>query len=113
MSAKNLDPKGRIRNRIVAFRVSEEEMKQLNDRVKLSGAKTKQDYLIESMLHQKLVVKATPIMLFQFKKDLQYIQSQLKGLKDTAEVSDELLYPINTMLEIMTSFYGGYEDGEE
>ena len=40
---KNLDYKGRWRNKTVAFRVSEEEAKLIDTQVALSGL-TKQDY---------------------------------------------------------------------
>ena len=42
---RKLDNKGRWRNHTVAFRISEEESKLLNDFVELSGL-TKQDYKI-------------------------------------------------------------------
>ncbi len=41
---KNLDCKGRWRNKTVAFRVSPKEAKQIDECVKLSGL-TKQDYI--------------------------------------------------------------------
>ena len=44
---KNLDYKGRWRNKTVAFRVSEEEAKLIDTQVALSGL-TKQDYIIFS-----------------------------------------------------------------
>ena len=46
---KKLDHNGRWRNRIVAFRVSDEEAKLLNDLVALSGL-TKQDYIMRRLL---------------------------------------------------------------
>ena len=42
---KNVDSKGRWRNRNVGFRVSEEEAKLLDDLVELSGL-AKQDYIV-------------------------------------------------------------------
>lgn len=45
---KNLDYKGRWRNKTVAFRVSEEEAKLIDDLVALSGL-TKQDYIIRRL----------------------------------------------------------------
>ena len=47
MSAKNLDQKGRLRNKIVALRMSPEENEMLNTAVSISGL-TKQDYIIIS-----------------------------------------------------------------
>lgn len=46
---RKLDNKGRWRNHTVAFRVSEEESKLLNDFVELSGL-TKQDYITRRLL---------------------------------------------------------------
>jgi len=45
---KNLDCKGRWRNKTVAFRVSEEEAKLIDTQVALSGL-TKQDYIIRRL----------------------------------------------------------------
>ena len=61
---KNLDYKGRWRNKTVAFRVSEEEAKLIDTQVALSGL-TKQDYIIRP-LNQALtadeITKITGIM---------------------------------------------------
>ena len=48
MSAKNLDQKGRHRNKIVAFRVSPEEDALIERAVHLSGL-TKQDFIIKRL----------------------------------------------------------------
>ena len=45
MSEKNRDDKNRWRNVTIAFRMSPEENEELNNRVKLSGFRTKQDYI--------------------------------------------------------------------
>lgn len=44
MSEKNRDDKNRWRNVTIAFRMSPEENDELNNRVKLSGFRTKQDW---------------------------------------------------------------------
>ena len=44
---KNLDSKGRWRNKIVAFRVSPEEAEQIDACVRLSGL-SKQDYITKT-----------------------------------------------------------------
>ena len=56
---KNLDYKGRWRNKTVAFRVSEEEAKLIDDLVALSGL-TKQDYII-----RRLPLLSLPLYCFQ------------------------------------------------
>ena len=50
MSQKNKDDHNRLRSRTIAFRMSPEEEAELNDRVKLLGYRTKQDYLIYAVL---------------------------------------------------------------
>lgn len=104
MSQKNMDAKNRWRNKMVAFRVSEEEAAEIDNRVKLCGARTKADYIIESVLHQEIVAKGNPMMLVQFRRDLQNIEAELKKINDLSEMDEELLTPIRTMLEIMEAF---------
>ena len=61
MSKKNVDQKGRFRNKIISFRVSEEEDKLLKRRVLLSGL-TKQDYIINSILGKEIAVYGNPFV---------------------------------------------------
>ena len=56
---KNLDTKGRWRNRNVGFRVSEEEAKLLDELVELSGL-AKQDYILRRLLNCEVVVQGNP-----------------------------------------------------
>ena len=56
---KNLDAKGRRRNRNVGFRVSEEEAKLLDNLVELSGL-AKQDYILRRLLNREIVVQGNP-----------------------------------------------------
>ena len=109
MSAKKKDDKNRWRNKIVAFRMSPEEARELDDRVKLSGFRTKQDYLIESVLHQQIIAKGTPMMLVQFRRDLLRIEKELMRLARAGDMDEELLTPIRTMLEILEAFYNEKE----
>lgn len=53
---KKLDSKGRWRNKVVAFRVSEEEGKRIDKFVKLSGL-SKQDYITKRLLYRDIVYK--------------------------------------------------------
>ncbi|MDY5243439.1 MAG: hypothetical protein SPH20_06725, partial [Eubacterium sp.] len=59
MSAKNRDEHNRWRNKTVAFRMSPEEAKLLDEFVKLSGF-NKQDYLISRVLQREVVVQGNP-----------------------------------------------------
>ncbi|MBO4591053.1 MAG: hypothetical protein J5684_00630 [Eubacterium sp.] len=104
MSEKNLDKKNRWRNVIVAFRVSPEESDEINRRYKLCGYRLKQDYLLDSVLYQKVVAKGNPLMLVQFRKTLQSIEMNLERLTKLEDMDEELLTPIRTMLEILEGF---------
>ena len=104
MSEKNRDDKNRWRNVTIAFRMSPEENEELNNRVKLSGFRTKQDYIIQSVLHQKVVAMGNPLMLVQFRKNLQQIERELERIEKALDMDGELLTPIRSMLEILEEF---------
>lgn len=104
MSEKNRDDKNRWRNVTIAFRMSPEENEELNNRVKLSGFRTKQDYIIQSVLHQKVVAMSNPLMLVQFRKNLQQIERELERIEKASDMDGELLTPIRSMLEILEEF---------
>ena len=53
---KNLDSKGRWRNKIVAFRVSPEEAEQIDACVRLSGL-SKQDYITKRLTNREIVAQ--------------------------------------------------------
>lgn len=73
MSEKNIDPKNRGRTETVAFHMSPEKNQELETRVKLMGFRTRQKYIIQSLLKQKVVAMGNPLMLVQFRKQLQHI----------------------------------------
>ena len=101
MSEKNRDDKNRWRNVTIAFRVSPEENEELNNRVRLSGFRTKQEYIIQSVLHQKVVAIGNPFMFLQFRQNLLRIEEELKRIGKASEMDEELLTPIRSMLEIL------------
>ena len=101
MSEKNRDDKNRWRNVTIAFRVSPEENEELNNRVRLSGFGTKQEYIIQSVLHQKVVAIGNPLMFLQFRQNLLRIEGELKRIGKASEMDEELLTPIRSMLEIL------------
>ena len=59
MSKKNLDQKGRLRNKIISFRMSKEEAELLDRRVLMSGL-TKQDFIVNSLLGKEIAVYGNP-----------------------------------------------------
>lgn len=104
MSEKNRDDKNRWRNVTVAFRMSPEENEELTQRVKMCGYRTRQEYIIQSVLHQKIVATGNPLMLVSFGQNLQHIEAELERLQNAGDMDAELLTPIRTMLEILEAF---------
>lgn len=104
MSAKNLDPKGRVRSETIAYRCSPEERKELDKRWRLMGYSTKQEYVLDSVLHSQVVAKGNPQMLVNFRKELGEILFELERIDSALEIDEELFTPIRTMLEILEAF---------
>lgn len=101
MSKKVRDDKNRWRNKIIAFRLSPEENEELEKRHKLLGYRTKQDYLIDSILKNKVIAMGNMQMIYQFKRNLEEILSELQRIDNADDMGEELMTPIRTMLEIM------------
>lgn len=101
MSKKVRDDKNRWRNKIIAFRLSPEENEELEKRYKLLGYRTKQDYLIDSVLKNNVIAMGNMQMIYQFKRNLEEILSELQRIDKADDMSEELMTPIRTMLEIM------------
>lgn len=93
---KKLDHNGRWRNRIVAFRVSDEEAKLLNDLVALSGL-TKQDYIMRRLLCRDVVVQGNPRVYKALKNQMAAIYEELKRLESIDSDNDELLYALQVI----------------
>ena len=105
---KNLDYKGRWRNKTVAFRVSEEEAKLIDDLVALSGL-TKQDYIIRRLQCRDVVVQGNPRVYKALRNQMADIFEELKRLERCSEANDELLYTIQLIAETMNGLKGESE----
>ena len=105
---KNLDYKGRWRNKTVAFRVSEEEAKLINDCVALSGL-TKQDYIVRRLQCRDVVVQGNPRVYKALRNQIADIYEELKLLESGGEANDELLYTIQLIAEIVNGLKGECE----
>ena len=97
---KNLDPKGRWRNRNVGFRVSEEEAKLLDDLVELSGL-AKQDYILRRLLNREIVVQGNPKVFKALKHQMEQIYEELKRLEAVRDDNEELLIVVEMVATIM------------
>ena len=105
---KNLDCKGRWRNKTVAFRVSEEEAKLIDTQVALSGL-TKQDYIIRRLQCRDVVVQGNPRVYKALRNQMADICEELKRLEGCSEANDELLYTIQMIAKIMNGLKGEIE----
>lgn len=97
---KNLDYKGRWRNKTVAFRVSEEEGKLIDNCVALSGL-TKQDYIVRRLQCRDVVVQGNPRVYKALRNQMADIYEELKRLEKCSAENEELLYTIQLITEIM------------
>ncbi len=61
----------------------------LDLRVKLCGYQTRQEYIIESVLHQKVTAVGNPLMLVQFRKQLRGIEEELKRVTTLEDAEEE------------------------
>ncbi len=98
MSAKNRDEHNRWRNKTVAFRMSPEEAKLLDEFVKLSGL-NKQDYLISRVLQREVVVQGNPRVYKALRNELTNLTNQLQNVN---QVDDEFLSVLTQSLTILS-----------
>jgi len=102
---KSLDQKGRWRNKIVAFRVSEEEAELINQLVALSGL-TKQEYIIRRLQCRDVVVQGNPRVYKALRNQLADIYEELRQVEAGGEVRDELLDILQLLAKIMDGLKG-------
>lgn len=105
---RTLDYKGRWRNHTVAFRVSDEEAKLLNDLVALSGL-TKQDYITRRLLCRDVVVQGNPRVYKALKQELAAVLAELQRIEAGNGVDEELL----NVIELISVILGGLKREEQ
>ena len=74
---KTLDKQGRWRNKTVAFRVSPEEDKVIEAKVRMCGL-TKQDYIIRRLEERPVVVMGNPKVYKALRNQMADILEELK-----------------------------------
>ena len=105
---KNLDAKGRWRNRNVGFRVSEEEAKLLDNLVELSGL-AKQDYILRRLINREVVVQGNPKVFKALKNQMTQIYEELKRLESVSDDNEELLIVVEMVATIMKGMVNEYD----
>ena len=103
-----LDYKGRWRNKTVAFRVSEEEAKLLDDLVALSWL-TKQEYIMRRLLNREVVVQGNPRVYKALKNQMERIYDELKRLEKRSGENDEMLYTLQVIAITLNGMKGDTE----
>lgn len=98
MSAKNLDQKGRLRSKIISFRMSPEENKLLDRKVLLSGY-TKQDYIISCILKKEIVVYANPYVFRSLHDELIHFIN-LYGMAISEDDEEMMIWVLQMILAI-------------
>lgn len=89
MVKKNLDQKGRLRNKIISFRMSKEEAELLDRRVLMSGL-TKQDFIVNSLLGKEIAVYGNSYV-FRSLQDEHIRFINLYGTKIDNDADDEMI----------------------
>ena len=105
---KNVDSKGRWRNRNVGFRVSEAEAKLLDDLVELSGL-AKQDYILRRLLNREVVVQGNPKVFMALKHQMTQIYEELKRLEKVSNDNEELIIVVEMIATIMKGMVNEYD----
>ena len=105
---KNVDSKGRWRNRNVGFRVSEEEAKLLDDLVELYGL-AKQDYILRRLLNREVVVQGNPKVFKALKHQMTQIYEELKRLEKVSNDNEELIIVVEMIATIMKGMVNEYD----
>ena len=103
MSEKRKDEKNRWRNKVVAFRMSPEEAKELDDKVALSGL-SKQDYIIECLLHHEIHVVCGRKVAKEMQMYLEAILEELQEMNFSEEKPgdlDEVIHPLKHILRLL------------
>ena len=88
MSHKVLDRHNRWRSKTVAFRMSPEENERLNCYVRLCGM-SKQDYIINRLLHREIVVQGNPRVYKALRDQMRQIYTRLCEQTDGWDRMDE------------------------
>jgi hypothetical protein len=90
--------------------MSEDEWQELEKRTALSG-RQKQDFLIKSILYQKIIVIGNQIQFDRLRSTLDEIAAELRRIERASDMDEELVTPIRTAVEIINGFGSGSGEG--
>lgn len=102
---KCVDKKGRWRNKVVAFRVSEEESKLIDVCVSLSGL-SKQNYIINRLLNREITVTGNPRVYKALKGQMEEVYKELVALDRLGDIEEDKLIILYEIVKIMKGLSG-------
>lgn len=102
MSQRNNDLQKRFRCYTKAFRVSPEENEMINRKIALSGM-TKQDYIVECLLHHNVTVHGNPYVYRSLKKELEHFIEVISKINSLNEICLDELEVLEYALMLVTS----------
>lgn len=111
MSVKRNDRHGRWRSRTVAFRASDEEARQLDTLVALSGL-SKQDYIMSRLLEREVVVVPSSRVQKALEDISRDILIELRRINDVHELPVELREVMQVLASTLHGL-GGVESAPE
>ena len=110
MTKKNYDNKGRLRNKMMSFRMSPEEAEMLNRKIALSG-KTKQDYIIGCILEKEIKVQGNPYVFRSLKNELNKF-IRLYGTPIQNEDEEMIVWVLETIIAMRTKETTGLQQNQ-
>lgn len=100
INSKKIKEKQRKRNLILNFRVSPEEKRLIDERIRLSGLK-RQDFFIQSCMHQKIITYGNIRTFSEINKRINVIEKTLNSLHKVDELDLDTSESLRMILEIL------------
>jgi len=96
---KKYDDSNRLRNKTVAFRLTEEE-KILLDKLVGSSGLLKQDYIIQALTSHSVTYFGSPKMARGLDDNIKILLKELKRIKNMGQVKEEQLIYLEKIMEL-------------
>jgi len=99
MSKKKLDSQGRYRSKTIAFHVSPEEYKTIEELAKLHGV-CKREYLVCCATRQVINVTGNPRVFKALRSTMEEILAQIKLIRNASDFSPDLVERLRYVTEL-------------
>ena len=94
------DEKARKRNKIMNFRVSENERRIIEDRIAVTGMK-KSSYFIQSCMYQKILVRGNIRSFSAMRDAISEFKDEVMAVDTLSEIDTDKLESFRMVLEIL------------